>query len=121
MGVSIHRSGVRARVPRFHLSAVCLAVGALLTGCGGGGTTGPLQQASPALGDADALPTAGYISPHRVTLTSDHTGAPVADVRVGVVDTGFLTDHFELRGQFAEAREFAGSGTLADNVVRHGT
>lgn len=120
MDVSIRRPGARARHGRrFRLTAVCLGVSGLLAACGGGGTTGPLQQASPP-GD-DGYVTNAYVSPHRLTLQTDSTGAPAGKVRVGVVDTGFLVNHVELQGQIIGAQEFAGTGTLADDKKVHGT
>lgn len=106
------------RTHRARLSAVSLGILGLLSACGGGGTSAPLlQRATP----TDDLSTTGYVNPHRVTLSTDHQGAAVVPVRVGVVDTGFDTAHFELSGRVAAAQEFAGTGTLVDNVAPHGT
>ncbi|WP_243855477.1 S8 family serine peptidase [Aquabacterium sp. A08] len=40
---------------------------------------------------------------------------------VAVVDSGFKLDHPELVGTYTAAQEFAGTGTLEDDVFRHGT
>jgi len=70
---------------------LAIACVASLAACGGGGTTGPL------------------IAPD------------TNRVRVAVVDSGFKLDHPELQGTFSAAQEFASTGTIEDNVFRHGT
>lgn len=101
------------------LAALTLAS---LGACGGGGaTTGPLIQPPPT--DVVSTPSPVPDSSPDATAGNGTTGTSLAlvPVRVAIVDSGFKLDHPELDDLAYQAQEFAGTGTLEDNVMRHGT
>lgn len=95
---------------------------ASLAACGGGGSGVVIK---PDTGAGSGTPTTGggntTLNSASVTLTKDSTGAAVQDVKVGVVDTGFLVNHVEIDSKVLASQDFGGTGTLEDDVKPHGT
>lgn len=105
-----------------HTAKLVLTVVAVaaLAACGGGGSGVVIK---PDTGAGSSTPTTGSVilNPASVTLTQDATGAAVQDVKVGVVDTGFLVNHFEIDSKVLASQDFGGTGIIADDVTPHGT
>ncbi len=100
-------------------TAILMPIIALsLAACGGGS----LARSDPGTTTLPTTPTSGaWVNPMRITLSTDAAGAPAKNVMVGVVDTGFLVTHFEIKDRVVAAQEFEGTGTLEDNKTPHGT
>lgn len=92
-----------------------------IVACGGGSaTTSPLINPEPDDNLSTPTPVAGTGSVSSgIEATS---GTTPGDKIIGaIVDSGYQLSHPELSGLPYQAREFAGTGTLEDNVFRHGT
>jgi hypothetical protein len=91
-----------------------LVVASTLAACGGGG--GGIVN-----NDSGSGSTTVWANSNRSTLTTDSTANAASTVLVGVVDTGFLTNFYEISGVISASQDFGGTGVIADNVVQHGT
>ncbi len=106
----------------FLMSIIALSLAAC--GGGGGGSLAPPDPTpipaptpipDPPVPTPEPAPApSAWLNPMRITLNTEN-------VRVGVVDTGFLVEHFEIKDRVVAAERFAGTGTIEDDKTPHGT